>query len=49
MCARMLWYLCNALHNFSTIMYIKFEDVQAVDELYSRQVENAVKNSVKGI
>ena len=29
-CARKLWFLYNALHNFSTIMHIKFEDVQAV-------------------
>ena len=26
------WLLSNALHNFSTIMHIKFEDVQAVDD-----------------
>ena len=30
-CARKLWFLCTALHNFSTIMHIKFEDVQAID------------------
>ena len=24
--------LCNALHNISTIMHIKFQDVQAVDD-----------------
>ena len=31
-CARKLWFLCNALRNFSTTMHIKFEDVQAVDD-----------------
>ena len=24
--------MCNALHNFSTIMHMKFKDVQAVDD-----------------
>ena len=49
-CARKLWFLCNALHNISTIMHIKSEHVQAVDEtnLYSRQAENAVTISIKG-
>ena len=27
-----LWFLCNALYNISTIMHIKFEHVQAVDD-----------------
>ena len=31
-CARKLWFLCNALHNCSTIIHIKFEHVQAIDD-----------------
>ena len=31
-CARKLWFLCNALNNISTIMHIKFEHVQAVND-----------------
>ena len=48
-CARKLWFLCSALNNISTIMHIKFEHVQAVDDkVISRQAENAVKFSIEG-
>ena len=31
-CARKLWFLCDALHDFLTIMPIKFEDIQVVND-----------------
>ena len=44
-----LWFMYNALHIISTIMHIKFEDVQAeMTKLYSRQAENAVKILIIG-
>ena len=45
-CARKLWFLCNALHNISTIMHIKFEDVQAIDDSY---IPDKQKKNVKKI
>ena len=36
-----LWFLCGALHNFSTIMHIKFDDAQALD------AEVILKTSIK--
>ena len=31
-CARKLWFLCNALHNISIIIHIEFKHVQAIND-----------------
>ena len=31
-CAKKLWFLCNALHNISTVMHVRFEHVLVVDD-----------------